>query len=86
MKYLDFVVPNYAPAKSDLICDFFVETERGTDVKTAAGGIEHGHPRGSRAGATAMRQAVDAAVSGASLKEYANSHTELKEALEHFGK
>ncbi|MFZ3077133.1 MAG: type III ribulose-bisphosphate carboxylase [Candidatus Aenigmatarchaeota archaeon] len=58
----------------------------GNDVIIQAGGGIHGHPKGTRCGAIAMRQAVDAAISGASLKEYAKSHSELKEALEHFGK
>ncbi|TRZ55119.1 type III ribulose-bisphosphate carboxylase [archaeon] len=57
----------------------------GNDVIIQAGGGIHGHPRGSKAGATAMRQAVDAVTAGASLKEYAKTHSELKEALEHFG-
>nr|VDD89185.1 RuBisCO long chain, Form III-b [uncultured archaeon] len=57
----------------------------GNDVIIQAGGGIHGHPRGSKAGATAMRQAVDAVMAGASLKEYAKAHSELKEALERFG-
>ncbi len=57
----------------------------GNDVIIQAGGGIHGHPRGSRCGAKAMRQAVDAAIKGISLKDYAKSHSELKEALEHFG-
>lgn len=58
----------------------------GNDVIIQAGGGVHGHPKGTRCGAAAMRQAVDAVMVGASLKEYAKSHPELKEALEHFGK
>lgn len=58
----------------------------GNDVIIQAGGGIHGHPKGTRSGAIAMRQAVDAVEVGASLKEYAKSHIELKEALEHFGK
>ncbi len=58
----------------------------GNDVIIQAGGGVHGHPKGTRSGAIAMRQAVDAAMSGVSLKEYAKTHSELKEALEHFGK
>lgn len=57
----------------------------GNDVIIQAGGGVHGHPKGSKAGATAMRQAVDAVMGGISLKEYAKTHIELEEALEHFG-
>lgn len=57
----------------------------GNDVIIQAGGGIHGHPKGSKAGATAMRQAADAAIGRISLKEYAKTHIELKEALEHFG-
>ncbi len=58
----------------------------GNDVIMQAGGGVHGHPNGSIAGATAMRQAVDAVMHGTGLKEYAKTHIALKEALEHFGK
>lgn len=57
----------------------------GNDVIIQAGGGIHGHPKGTRHGAISMRQAVDAAMKGTSLKEYAKLHIELKEALEHFG-
>ncbi len=53
----------------------------GNDVVIQAGGGIHGHPKGTAAGARAMRQAVDAALKGISLKEYAKTHSELKEAL-----
>ncbi|MGB9841995.1 MAG: RuBisCO large subunit C-terminal-like domain-containing protein, partial [Candidatus Bathyarchaeales archaeon] len=42
----------------------------------------HGHTAGTRAGATAMRQAVDAAMQHVKLEEYAKAHKELKAALE----
>ncbi len=54
----------------------------GTDLIVQAGGGVHGHPRGTRAGATAMRQAVESYIKGISLKEYAKTHKELAEALE----
>jgi ribulose-bisphosphate carboxylase large chain len=47
-----------------------------------AGGGIHGHPKGSKQGARAMRQAVDATLDGVSLKEYAETHDELALALE----
>jgi ribulose-bisphosphate carboxylase large chain len=54
----------------------------GVDCAMQAGGGIHGHPDGSAAGARAMRQAVDAALNGISLKEYALDHAELARALE----
>jgi ribulose-bisphosphate carboxylase large chain len=53
----------------------------GNDVVIQAGGGIHGHPDGTVAGAKAMRQAVDAALKGATLEEYAETHSELKAAL-----
>ncbi len=57
----------------------------GTDVIIQAGGGVHGHPNGTRAGATAMRQAVDAVMKGVSLVSYAKDHKELASALEKWG-
>jgi ribulose-bisphosphate carboxylase large chain len=54
----------------------------GHDVVIQAGGGIHGHPDGTMAGAKAMRQAVDATLTGISLEEYAKTHKELKIALE----
>jgi len=51
--------------------------ECGTDVILAAGGAVHGHPDGSEAGARSMRQAIDAAMQGVDLLEYAKTHKEL---------
>jgi len=56
----------------------------GNEVVIQAGGGIHGHPDGTVAGAKAMRQAVDAALEGVTLEEYAKSHKELKIALEHW--
>ena len=53
----------------------------GKDTVIQAGGGIHGHPDGSVVGAKALRQAVDAAMEGISLEEYAQSHEELKKAL-----
>ncbi|MGM0590326.1 MAG: type III ribulose-bisphosphate carboxylase [Halobacteriota archaeon] len=57
----------------------------GTNVVVQAGGGIHGHPDGTRAGAAALRQAVDATVAGTSLDEYAESHQELATAIETWG-
>jgi ribulose-bisphosphate carboxylase large chain len=54
----------------------------GNDVVIQAGGGIHGHPEGTKTGALAMRHAVDAALKGISLEEYAKTHVELWRALE----
>lgn len=53
----------------------------GLDLVIQAGGGIHGHPGGTSAGARAMRQAVDAAIEGMPLDEYAEGHWELAVAL-----
>jgi ribulose-bisphosphate carboxylase large chain len=53
----------------------------GNDFVIQAGGGIHGHKNGTCAGARAMRQAVDAILSGKTLDEYAETHEELKAAL-----
>ena len=57
----------------------------GPDTIIGAGGAVHGHPNGSRAGAKAMRQAIDAAMNGIPLREHAEKHSELRLALEKWG-
>jgi ribulose-bisphosphate carboxylase large chain len=57
----------------------------GVDVVLQAGGGIHGHPEGTIVGAKAMRQAVDATLKKISLKKYAETHEELKKALEKWG-
>jgi len=54
----------------------------GKDLVIQAGGGIHGHPKGTIAGAKAMRQSVEATVAGIQLHEYAKTHKELREALE----
>jgi len=68
--------PGFVPANYD----FF-----GTDFVINAGGGIHGHPRGTRAGAAAMKQAIDASVKGIPLDDYARTHNELAEALKKWG-
>jgi ribulose-bisphosphate carboxylase large chain len=65
--------PRLVPA----LVDFF-----GKDFVIQAGGGIHGHKDGTISGAKAMRQAVDAAMKGVALAEYAVKHKELKAALE----
>jgi len=57
----------------------------GNDIFIQAGGGVHGHPEGSKAGATAMRQAVEAVMKKKTLRQYAKTHKELKEMLDEFG-
>jgi ribulose-bisphosphate carboxylase large chain len=54
----------------------------GKDFVIQAGGGIHGYPDGTFAGATAMRQAVDAVLEGKTLEEYAENRKELRMALE----
>ncbi|MFH0869399.1 MAG: type III ribulose-bisphosphate carboxylase [archaeon] len=53
----------------------------GIDVVIQAGGGVHGHPKGTVAGARAMRQAVEASLREITLEEYAKTHVELKDAI-----
>ena len=46
-----------------------------------SGGTVHGHPDGSEAGAKSMRQAIDAALAGIPVTEYAKDHPELARML-----
>jgi ribulose-bisphosphate carboxylase large chain len=54
----------------------------GKDFVIQAGGGIHGHTAGTFAGAKAMRQAVDATLEGKTLEQYAETHEELRIALE----
>ncbi|MBN1665330.1 MAG: ribulose 1,5-bisphosphate carboxylase [Deltaproteobacteria bacterium] len=58
----------------------------GKDIMIGSGGGIHAHPQGPRAGARALRQAIDAAVKGIKLEEYAKDHEELGVALGIWGK
>ncbi|WP_338728976.1 type III ribulose-bisphosphate carboxylase [Haladaptatus sp. DJG-WS-42] len=57
----------------------------GSNLIIQAGGGIHGHPDGTAAGAKAFRQSVDASMEGISLAEYAETHPELKVALDKWG-
>ncbi|MBQ8179372.1 MAG: ribulose 1,5-bisphosphate carboxylase large subunit [Candidatus Methanomethylophilaceae archaeon] len=57
----------------------------GFNVQIQAGGGVAGHPDGVRGGAMAMCQAVDAAYEGVPVQEYAETHRELRLALEKWG-
>ena len=57
----------------------------GKDLVLQIGGGVLGHPDGPRAGAKAVRQALDAILKGIPLDEYAEQHRELARALEKWG-
>jgi ribulose-bisphosphate carboxylase large chain len=57
----------------------------GTTICVQAGGGVHGHPDGTRAGATALRAAIDAALTGTPLDEAAADVPELAVALDTWG-
>lgn len=57
----------------------------GKDLVLQIGGGVLGHPDGPKAGAIAVRQAIEAIERGISLEEFAKSHKELGRALEKWG-
>jgi 2,3-diketo-5-methylthiopentyl-1-phosphate enolase len=57
----------------------------GNDCVLGAGGGIHAHPLGPRAGAVAMRQAIQATLEGVPLVEAAKSQRELQAALDTWG-
>ncbi len=57
----------------------------GNDIAIGAGGGIHSHPMGARAGAHAMRVAIDATLQQTPLAEAAKSSPELAKALEVWG-
>ncbi len=57
----------------------------GTDIALQAGGGIHGHPDGTREGAKAFREAIDAFMKGIDVREYAKEHPALKKAIKLWG-
>ncbi|TFG00367.1 MAG: type III ribulose-bisphosphate carboxylase [Promethearchaeota archaeon] len=57
----------------------------GTNIVYQFGGGTHGHPDGTKAGAMAIRQAVDATLKNINLNKYAQTHQELNRAIEKWG-
>jgi ribulose-bisphosphate carboxylase large chain len=57
----------------------------GNDIIMQFGGGIHANPMGTRSGAMACRQAIDATLDGVSLKEAAKKNKELKAAIEKWG-
>ncbi len=60
--------------------------ELGNDICIAAGGAIHGHPMGACAGAKSMRQAIDAAMQGIPITDYAKDYPELAAIVDAWGK
>ncbi len=58
----------------------------GKDMVYQFGGGCHGHPDGTKAGAKAIRQAVDAVLQGYSLYDYSKKNFELAKAIETWDK
>jgi ribulose-bisphosphate carboxylase large chain len=59
----------------------------GNNCVLQLGGGIHGHPKGTKEGAKALRQAIDAVMNHKSLEDYAKkpSNKALALALKHFG-
>jgi len=57
----------------------------GSDIIVQAGGGVWGHPDGGRAGAAALRQAIEIGLSGGSLEDYGRDHKELRRAIDTWG-
>jgi ribulose-bisphosphate carboxylase large chain len=64
----------------------FIDIMGGVDFITTMGAGCHAHPKGTKAGATALVQACEAYKKGIDIKEYSKSHKELKEAIDFFTK
>ncbi|RDV84240.1 type III ribulose-bisphosphate carboxylase [Ammonifex thiophilus] len=57
----------------------------GVDCVLQFGGGVHGHPQGTRAGASAVRAAVEAATGGQNFQEVVRREKTLEEAIMHWG-
>jgi ribulose-bisphosphate carboxylase large chain len=64
----------------------FIDVMGHTEFITTMGAGCHAHPRGTKAGATALVQACDAYSKGIDIGEYAKKHAELAEAIAFFSK
>lgn len=64
----------------------FIDVAGTTDFITTMGAGCHAHPGGTRDGARALVQALEAYQKGESVEEYGKSHVELRKAVEFFGK
>jgi ribulose-bisphosphate carboxylase large chain len=57
----------------------------GNDCTLLVSGGIHGHPKGTRAGAKAVIQAIEAMMDGKELGEYSKNHKELQQAMDKWG-
>ena len=57
----------------------------GNDCTLLVSGGIHGHPKGTRSGAAAVIEAIEASMEGIDLGEYAKTHVELQQALDKWG-
>ncbi len=64
----------------------FIDVMGSVDFITTMGAGCHAHPKGTRSGATALKQACEAYLKGISIEQYAEDKTELREAIEFFAK
>jgi ribulose-bisphosphate carboxylase large chain len=64
----------------------FIDVMGHTEFITTMGAGCHAHPKGTRAGSTALVQACEAHTKGVDIAEYAKKHAELAQAIEFFGK
>lgn len=64
----------------------FIDLMGGVDFITTMGAGCHAHPKGTKAGATALVQACEAYLKKIDINEYAKKNKELKQAIEFFGK
>lgn len=62
----------------------FIDAIKSVDFITTMGGGVHGHPGGTKAGATALIQACEAWQKKKSIKEYAKTHVELAQAIKRY--
>lgn len=58
----------------------------GSDIALLVSGGIHGHPKGTRAGAKAAMQAIEATMNGIKLEDHAKKNKELAEALGKWGR
>ncbi len=64
----------------------FIDVMGGIDFITTMGAGCHAHPKGSKAGATALVQACEAYTKKIPIEKYAKDHVELAQAIEFFTK
>ena len=64
----------------------FIDIAGTTDFITTMGAGVHAHPKGTKAGATALVQACEAYLKKIDIRKYAKTHKELAEAIKFFSK